>query len=78
MARSKKEKLTISGGQLLARGDIVRVMEDGNPVRCRVLACVAAEEGACLASLEIMEGARAGERIKATLKAAAEEPPSNG
>jgi hypothetical protein len=60
----------MSGGQLIASGDIIRVMDQGSPVQCRVLSCLATEDGACLASLEVLEGDRKGEKISATLRAA--------
>jgi hypothetical protein len=75
MGREPKQKVKIKGSQLLARGDIVRVMEEGSLVKCKVLSCVAAEGGGFHASLEIMEGDRSGERIAATLKPA-EGPPA--
>ncbi len=72
MAREKKPKSTLSGGQLLAPGDVIQVMDKGSPVKCRVLSCLAAEGGGCLAGLEILEGDRKGERIQTTLRASEE------
>lgn len=73
MARTKKEKLTLSGGQLLSAGDVIRVMEQDNPVKCKVLSCLATPEGGCYASLEILEGDRRGQRFRTHLKAGGTE-----
>lgn len=62
----------MSGGQLIASGDVIRVMDQGSVVECRVLSCLATEDGACLASLEILSGERKGEKISATLRASDE------
>ncbi len=69
MAERKKEKLTMQGGQLLARGDIIQLMDHGVLVRCRVLSCLATEGGGCFAALEILEGDRKGQRIETRLRA---------
>jgi hypothetical protein len=74
MAREKKYRSTVRGGQLLAPGDIIQVMDEGTLVKCRVLSCLAVEGGGCLAGLEILEGKRKGERIQTTLRAAEEQP----
>lgn len=68
MARKTDRKTKIQGGQLLARGDIISVMEQGSPISCRVLSCLAAQRGRCFANLEILEGERKGERIEALLR----------
>lgn len=70
----RKDKILMRGSQLIARGDTVRVMDKGSPVRCRVLSCLATADGACVAGLEILEGARKGERITATLRPGDEDP----
>ena len=75
MGKEPKQKVNVKGSQLLARGDVVRVMEQEVLLTCKVLSCVAAEGGGFHASLEIVEGDRTGERITATLRPA-EEPPS--
>ena len=62
----------MSGGQLIASGDIIKVMDQGSVVQCRVLSCLATEDGGCLAGLEILEGERKGEKISATLRAGEE------
>ena len=74
MAREKKYRSTVRGGQLLAPGDVIQVMDQGSRVKCRVLSCLAVEGGGCLAGLEILEGKRKGERIQTTLRAAEEQP----
>jgi hypothetical protein len=72
MPRKKEPGICMSGGQLIAAGDLIRVMDQGSLVQCRVLSCLATEDGACLASLEILEGDRKGEKISATLRASDE------
>lgn len=72
MARRKEPGICMSGGQLIASGDVIRMMDQGSLVRCRVLSCLATEGGACLASLEILEGDRKGQKISATLRAGEE------
>ena len=67
MARNKKREFTLRGGQLLARGDIIQVMDQNAAVKCRVLSCLGTEDGGCLASLEVIEGERTGERFDSKL-----------
>ncbi len=74
MAKEKKYKSSLRGEQLLAPGDVIQVMDRGSHVKCRVLSCLALEGGGCLASLEILEGERKGERIQATLRTGKEQP----
>ena len=45
MPPKKKEKLTLRGGQLLARGDIIKISDQGSLVTCRVLSCLTADQG---------------------------------
>ena len=73
MARKKEPGICMSGGQLIASGDIIKVMDQESLIQCRVLSCLATEDGACLASLEVLEGARKGEKISATLRAGEEK-----
>ena len=68
MAKKKDRKIKLRGGQLLAGGDIIHVMDQGTPVKCRVCSCLAMEDGRCLASLEILEGDKRGERIETVLR----------
>lgn len=68
MSRPKKEKPTLEGGRLLAGGDVIQLMDGGETVKCRVISCLAADDGGCFAGLEIIEGPRAGERINAKLR----------
>jgi hypothetical protein len=76
MARRKKEKLTVQGGELLTSGDVIQLMDGGKTVKCRVLSVLAAEGGGCFAALEILEGERKGERIETRLRAG--EKPDEG
>lgn len=78
MPPKKKEKLTLRGGQLLARGDIIKISDQGSLVKCRVLSCLTADQESCHATLEILEGDRKGERISATLRASAQPPDAEG
>jgi hypothetical protein len=68
MARTKKEKVILSGAQLMSPGEVIKVMDEGTLVECRVLSCLAAEPGKCRADLEILDGPRKGQRIGATLR----------
>lgn len=74
MARKKESQTTIPGRGLLTRGDIINIMDQGTLVECKVLSCLATEDGACMASLEVLEGERKGERITTKLRARLEEP----
>jgi hypothetical protein len=69
MGRDKKTRIQLSGAQLLAKGDIITVVDDGVHVKCRVISCLAVEDGSCMASLEIIDGNRAGSKMEALLKA---------
>ncbi len=66
-------KLT-RGSQLVGPGDVIQLMEDGTLLTCKVLACLALEEGRCQASVEVIEGPRKGERIRSVIRAGA--PPT--
>ena len=61
---------TLRGSQLLASGDIIQVLDQGQLTKCRVLSCLAREEGSCMAALEILEGERKGQRIQTLLRPA--------
>ncbi len=74
MARAKKEKLLIRGAQLVAQGDIIRIMDEGSLVSCKVLSCLSAQDGSCVAGLEILEGERQGQRIQTTLRPMDDQP----
>jgi hypothetical protein len=74
MPPKKKEKVTLRGGQLLARGDVIRIKEQGTLIVCRVLSCITAGQESCHATLEVLEGERKGERINATLRPGSEAP----
>jgi len=68
--KPKTREVTLRGSQLLARGDIIHVMDQGRLTKCRVLSCLAHEEGSCMAALEILEGERKGQRIQTLLRPA--------
>jgi hypothetical protein len=69
MAKKREWTKSTRGSQLITPGDIITLMENGTPLTCRVLACLAMEEGRCGASLEVVEGDRKGERIKSIIRA---------
>jgi hypothetical protein len=72
MPKIKELGICMSGGQLIAHGDLIRIMDQGSIIQCRVLSCLATDDGACLTRLEILEGERKGEKISATLRAGEE------
>ncbi|MEW6113271.1 MAG: hypothetical protein AB1664_14160 [Thermodesulfobacteriota bacterium] len=67
MARKKDWTKNMHGSQLLGPGDIIRVMDGEAPIQCKVLSCLASEDGSCFARIEILEGDRKGERISTKL-----------
>jgi len=67
MARKKERDFVLKGGQLLASGDIIHIGDRESPLKCRVLSCLGTNDGGCLASLEVLDGERKGERIKTKL-----------
>lgn len=73
MARKKEWTRTMRGTQLLAAGDLIQLMDQGTVLKCRVLSCLATEDGGCLASVEIIEGERTGEKIRTVLRAGESE-----
>jgi len=70
----QREKIRpeVKGGMLISRGDIIQVMDDGALTRCEVLSCLAAGKEGCMATLEILEGPRKGQRIHTKLRLASE------
>ena len=74
MARNKDWIKTMHRTQLLAPGETIQLMDQGEPVSCKVLSCIAVEDGGCFASLEILEGPRAGEKISSKLRAETAAP----
>ena len=73
MARSKEWTKTMRGGQLISRGEIIQLMDGSTVLKCRVLSCLALDDGACYASVEVAEGERKGERIRTRLRASGEK-----
>lgn len=73
MAKDKSWTKTMKGGQLVSAGELIDLMDKGSLLKCRVLACVATEDGGCLANLEVAEGDRSGERISTKLFATPRE-----
>ena len=73
MAKTKEWTKTMRGGQLISRGEIIQFMDGDTLLKCRVLSCLALEDGACFASMEVLDGERKGERIRTKLRAAGEK-----
>ncbi len=69
MRKRKDRELSLTGGQLMARGDVITMLDGDTPVKCMVLSCVGNNEGSCLATVEFLEGPKKGSRISATLRA---------
>lgn len=69
MGKRSERQIKVQGAQLIERGEIVRVMEGGAEIKCRVLSCIATEGGACLANLEIVGGEQTGRKFEAVLRA---------
>jgi hypothetical protein len=67
MAKKKEREFILKGKQLLASGDIIRIGDPESPLKCRVLSCLGTDDGGCVASLEVLEGERKGERIRTKL-----------
>ena len=55
------------GAQLMAPGDVIQLVDKGQILKCRVLSCLATEDGCCLANVVVMEGERKDEKIQAKL-----------
>ena len=60
---------------MIGPGDVIQLMDEGTPLTCKVLACIAMEEGRCQAGLEVIEGPRKGERIRSVIRT--DPPPSD-
>jgi hypothetical protein len=71
MAKKKEREFVLKGGQLLMSGDVIQIADRDSSLKCRVLSCLGTGDGGCLASLEVLEGERKGERIKTKLMPAA-------
>jgi hypothetical protein len=74
MRKPKTRQVMLSGAQLLAQGDIITMMDQEVPVKCRVLSCVGDNQGKCLATVEILDGPKKGERISASLRVGEKTP----
>ncbi len=68
MRKPKEKQVMLSGAQLMARGDVITMMDEGVPVKCMVLSCIGESDGKCLATVEFLEGPRKGSRISASLR----------
>ncbi len=69
MRKPKKKHAMLPGSQLIARGDVITMMDEDVPVKCMVLSCIGDDRGKCFATVEILEGPKKGDRIGATLRA---------
>jgi len=74
MAKVKEWKNKMYGGQLVAAGDLIQLMDKGELLSCRVLSCLAVDGGGCFARVEVAEGPRKGEKIEAMLRTGKEPP----
>mgnify|MGYP006900795999 FL=1 len=68
MRKPKNKQAMLSGAQLMSRGDIITMMDAGSPVKCLVLSCIGDNQGMCMATVEILEGPKKGERLTASLR----------
>lgn len=75
MPKEKNWTKNMRGRQLLAPGDVIDVMDQGVSVKCRVLSCLATEDGGCFASLQILEGERQGQRLETKLNTGTRDIP---
>ncbi len=73
MASEKKQKLRLAGNKLMERGEIIKIMDQGQLVECKVISCLIEDGDSCIASLEILTGDRKGERIQTKLRPMSEE-----
>ncbi len=71
---SRREKIRpeVKGGMLISRGDVIQVVDDGILTKCEVLSCLTTGQEGCLATLEILEGPRKGQKIQTKLRMASE------
>lgn len=69
MAKKNDQRRGIAGWQHLKPGDVITVMDRGEPVKCSILFCILEGEDRFHANLEVIEGARKGERFAAVLRA---------
>jgi hypothetical protein len=68
---SKKDKTwtkTMRGEQLVSPGDIIEINDKGDQLKCRVLSCLAVEDGGCVASVVVLEGPKKGDKLQGYLK----------
>lgn len=67
----KKDKTwtkTMRGNQLMSPGETIEIMDNDDKLQCRVLSCLAVEDGGCVASVVVLDGPRKGEKIQGYLK----------
>jgi hypothetical protein len=69
MRRPKEKDVVLRGDQLLCRGDIITLMDEGAPTKCKVLSCLGTDSGSCIASMEYIEGPKKGKRLETSLVA---------
>ncbi|MGC8604777.1 MAG: hypothetical protein ACP5VS_14000 [Desulfomonilaceae bacterium] len=67
MRKPKQKKVNLRADQLLCAGDIITVIHEGTPTRCRVLSCLGTDDGSCFVNLEILEGAEKGNKMTTSL-----------
>jgi len=69
MRKPKQKQVNLRANQLLCYGDVITVMDEGSPTRCKVLSCLGTNDGSCFASLEILEGPKKGSKLDTSLVA---------
>jgi len=76
MAKHKRETRGVRGWAHLKPGDVITVMDRGEPAKCRVIFCMLEGEDRLHANLEVLEGERKGERFTAVLRGGPEAEPA--
>ena len=69
MRRPKQRQVSLRADQLLSAGDIITMMDDGLPTKCKVMSCLGTNDGSCFAILEILDGPKKWNRIETSLVA---------
>jgi len=69
MRRPKEKEVVLRGDQLLRCGDIITLMDEGTPTKCKVLSCLGTGSGSCVAGVEFIEGPKKGKRLETSLVA---------
>lgn len=68
MGKRKSQITGVRGWQHLKSGDVITIMDRGEPLKCRVIFCIVEGDDRFHANLEVIEGERKGERFITVLK----------